>query len=121
TRYGFAKAPCRGRALARGSARLPQWRVSLCRAFMLIDSRHGIKPVDIEIMDMLDTAAVSYQIVMTKADKVKAAELDKVIEETIATLASRPAAYPELLVTSAEKQEGIEDLRATIVKLARES
>jgi len=71
-------------------------------------------------MDMLDTAAVSYQTVLTKADKVKASALDKVIEVTAKTIGKRPAAYPQLIITSAEQQEGIEDLRAAIVRLALE-
>jgi len=95
-------------------------RASLRRCFLLIDSRHGIKPVDTEIMDMLDAAAVSYQTVLTKADKVKAQQLDNIIEATAKTIAKRPAAYPQLIVTSAEKQEGIEDLRAAVARLAFE-
>ena len=96
-------------------------RASLRRCFLLIDSRHGVKAVDTEIMDMLDAAAVSYQTVLTKADKMKEAALDAVIASTAQIISKRPAAYPQLIVTSAEKQEGIEDLRAAVVRLAIES
>jgi len=120
--YGYAKAP---------KSEVERWqgvlngylsgRASLRRCFLLIDSRHGIKAVDTEIMDMLDSAAVSYQTVLTKADKVKAAALDSVIEATAKIISKRPAAYPQLIITSAEKQEGIEDLRAAVVRLAMET
>jgi len=120
--YGFAKAP---------KAEVERWqgvlrnylsgRASLRRCFLLIDSRHGIKAVDSEIMEMLDVAAVSYQIVLTKADKIKAEAMDTVIAETARAIAKRPAAYPQMIVTSAEKQEGIDDLRAAIARLAAES
>lgn len=120
--YGFAKAP---------KAEVERWqgvlrnylsgRASLRRCFLLIDSRHGIKAVDSEIMEMLDVAAVSYQIVLTKADKIKAEAMDTVIAETARVIAKRPAAYPQMIVTSAEKQEGIDDLRAAIARLAAES
>lgn len=120
--YGYAKAPKaeveRWQGVLRGYL---SGRASLRRCFLLIDSRHGIKEVDTDIMDMLDTAAVSYQIVLTKADKVKAEALDAVIETTAKTIGKRPAAYPQLIVTSAEKQEGIEDLRAAVARLAFES
>jgi len=119
--YGYAKAPKsevkRWQGVLRGYL---SGRASLRRCFLLIDSRHGVKAVDTEIMDMLDTAAVSYQTVLTKADKVKASALDKVIEVTAKTIGKRPAAYPQLIITSAEQQEGIEDLRAAIVRLALE-
>lgn len=119
--YGYAKAPKseveRWQGVLRGYL---SGRASLRRCFLLIDSRHGIKAVDTEIMDMLDTAAVSYQIVLTKADKMKAGALDDVIADTVAKIAKRPAAYPLLLVTSAEKQEGIEDVRAAVARLAIE-
>lgn len=120
--YGYAKAPKteveRWQGVLRGYL---SGRASLRRCFLLIDSRHGIKAVDSEIMEMLDTAAVSYQIVLTKADKIKASEMDKVVKETAAAIGKRPAAYPQLIVTSAEMQEGIEDLRAAVVRLAMES
>ena len=120
--YGYAKAPKseveRWQEVLRGYL---SGRASLRRCFLLIDSRHGIKSVDTEIMDMLDAAAVSYQTVLTKADKIKEAALDAVIASTAKTISKRPAAYPQLIVTSAEKQEGIEDLRAAVVRLAMES
>ena len=120
--YGYAKAPKteveRWQGVLRGYL---SGRASLRRCFLLIDSRHGVKAVDTEIMEMLDTAAVSYQVVLTKADKVKAGELDRVIENTAKVIGKRPAAYPQLIVTSAEKQEGIEDLRAAVARLAFES
>ncbi len=119
--YGYAKAP---------KAEVLRWqgvlrnylsgRASLRRCFLLIDSRHGIKAVDTDIMDMLDVAAVSYQIVLTKADKVKAQQLDNIITNTTQSIAKRSAAYPQMIITSSEKQEGIEDLRAAVARLAFE-
>ncbi|WP_207480276.1 ribosome biogenesis GTP-binding protein YihA/YsxC [Arenibaculum pallidiluteum] len=93
-------------------------RVELRRALVLIDSRHGLKPNDIEMMGMLDKAAVPYQIVLTKADKVKASALAKVREETAAGLRKHTAAHPEVAVTSAEKGLGIAELRASLATLA---
>ena len=84
------------------------------RAFLLIDSRHGLKPVDLEAMDALDLAAVSYQVVLTKADKLKPAELKATLERTAKAIAKRPAAYPEALATSSAKGSGIPELRAGI-------
>lgn len=119
--YGFAKAPRheveRWHEVLRGYL---SGRASLRRCYLLVDARHGLKAVDLEIMEMLDVAAVSYQIVLTKADKLKAAPLQKIIDGTAAAIAKRPAAYPELIVTSAEKAEGIEDLRAAIARIALE-
>ncbi len=93
-------------------------RAGLRRVFLLIDSRHGIKPSDIELMEMLDDAAVTYQLVLTKIDKIKRAELDKVMRRTSRTIVKRPAAHPELMVTSSEKKTGLDDLRAEIATLA---
>ena len=93
-------------------------RPNLRRTVLLIDARHGIKKTDREIMDMLDEAAVSYQAVLTKADKPKAAELDRLIDETTAELAKRVAAYPTLAVTSSIKGTGIAELRAELAALA---
>ena len=87
-------------------------RQVLARAFVLIDSRHGIKPVDEEIMDMLDAAAVSYHLVLTKADKNKATDLAKVVEATATQARKRPAAHPDMFVTSSEKGMGLAELRA---------
>lgn len=93
-------------------------RAGLRRVFLLIDSRHGIKPSDIELMEMLDDAAVTYQLVLTKIDKIKRGELDKVMRRTSRTIGKRPAAHPELMVTSSEKKTGLDDLRAEIATLA---
>ncbi len=95
-------------------------RTNLARVFILIDARHGLKPTDDPLLKDLDLSAVVYQIVLTKADQVKPAELDKRIAETRQKLARRPAAYPEILVTSSHTGLGIEALRATIAKLLAE-
>ena len=117
--YGYAEAPV---------AVVEKWqkllkaylsgRVSLRRAFVLIDTRHGIKAVDDEIMTLLDQSAVTFQVVMTKADKVKEAERDRILAQVRKALSKHPAAYPELLMTSSEKGWGIENLRALIAGLA---
>ena len=90
-------------------------RQALKRAFVLIDSRHGIKPVDIEIMDMLDAAAVSYVLVLTKADKIKATDLTEVTERTLGAARTRAAAHPDIIATSAEGGLGLPELRAAIL------
>lgn len=116
--YGYAEAPVA--IVAKWQALLKSYlsgRQTLRRAFVLIDSRHGVKSVDEEIMDLLDRSAVTFQAVMTKADKISKAELDKNIAQTRETLSKHPAAYPELIVTSSEKGLGIETLRATIATL----
>ncbi len=87
---------------------------------MLIDSRHGIKDVDAAILDTFDKAAVSYQIVLTKADQVKAGELARRIEETAAQIARRPAAFPEIIATSSHGGAGVPELRAAIARLVAE-
>ncbi len=114
--YGFAKAPPsvteQWRKLVRDFLR---GRVVLKRVLLLIDTRHGIKDVDTEMMRMMDEAAVGYRVVLTKADKIKASELDKVYTETQAAARKRTAAYPEVLVTSSEKKMGIEELRAAVL------
>ncbi len=92
-------------------------RPNLRRVFVLVDSRHGIKGIDIETMNQLDEAAVSYQVVLTKSDKLKQAERDKVLEATTAAIAKRPAAFPDVIITSSEKGSGIPELRAEIVGL----
>ena len=117
--YGYARAPKTEisnwtrvtRAFLRG-------RAGLRRVFLLIDSRHGIKPSDVELMELLDDAAVTYQLVLTKSDKIKKAELDKIMRRTSRTIGKRPAAHPELMVTSSEKKTGLDDLRAEIATLA---
>jgi GTP-binding protein len=119
--YGFAKAP---------KDKVETWtaliraylsgRPTLRRVFLLIDSRHGIKPPDREIMKMLDTTAVPYQIVLTKADKISVPALDAVKTATEQALSQHPAAFPTVLVTSSEKGAGIEELRATLAALLRD-
>lgn len=115
--YGFAKAPKdmvrRWRFLVNDYLR---GRAVLKRALVLIDSRHGIKDVDREVMKMLDEAAVSYRLVLTKADKVKASELDAVTERTKTEARTHVAAHPDLLVTSSEKGMGIAELRAAVLE-----
>ncbi|VWX60869.1 ribosome biogenesis GTP-binding protein YihA/YsxC [Sphingorhabdus sp. 109] len=114
--YGFAKAPPKvvqkWRFLINDYLR---GRAVLKRTFVLIDSRHGIKPVDEEVMEMLDKAAVSYRIVLTKADKVKQAQLDATAEQVAAIAKKHPAAHPELLLTSSEKKQGIDELRQAVL------
>jgi GTP-binding protein len=116
--YGFANAPLP--VVEKWQRLLKQYlsgRQTLRRAFVLIDARHGVKPVDEEIMSLLDSSAVIFQAVLTKADKVKEKERFKVIEQVKSKLAAHPAAYPELVVTSSEKGWGIETLRAIIATL----
>jgi GTP-binding protein len=114
--YGYAKAPKHEvkawQSVLRGYLR---GRPGLTRAFVLIDSRHGILKADEEMFDLLDEAAVTYQVVLTKTDKIKASELDKVAEATAAEVRKHVAAYPELHLTSSEKGMGIDALRAAVV------
>ena len=116
--YGFANAP---KKVVEGWQRLLKaylsGRSTLRRAFVLVDSRHGVKPVDEEIMGLLDKSAVTFQIVMTKADKVKGAELERILEQVRGAARRHPAAYPEIVLTSSEKGVGIEDLRGIIATL----
>lgn len=93
-------------------------RAGLRRVFLLIDSRHGIKPSDIEVMEMLDEAAVTYQIILTKTDKIKKNDLIKITEKTLKFIAKRPAAFPIIIATSSEKKNGLDVLRAEIAGLA---
>ncbi len=93
-------------------------RAGLRRVFLLIDSRHGLKPGDIDIMDMLDETAVIYHIILTKVDKLKKGELHKVTDKTLAAIAKRPAAFPGLIPTSSVKKNGLDLLRAEIATLA---
>ena len=115
--YGFAKAPPevakKWQRLVRDFLR---GRVVLKRVLLLIDSRHGIKPPDLEMMKMLDEAAVVYRLVLTKADKIKASELDKVMADTLVEARKHSAAYPELLVTSSETKAGIAELRSAVLE-----
>lgn len=92
-------------------------RQTLRRAFVLIDTRHGVKAVDDEIMGLLDRSAVTFQVVMTKSDKVNLATREANIEQVKQALQKHPAAYPEIIVTSSEKGEGVETLRAVIATL----
>lgn len=92
-------------------------RTTLNRAYVLIDARHGLKSVDQEPLSALDAAAVSYQIVLTKADKIKPSELEKVVEATQNGIKKRPAAHPVVRVTSAETGLGIAELRAEIARI----
>ena len=118
--YGYASAP---------KEKVDLWtklvfdylrgRVSLKRVYLLIDARHGIKKNDEEVLDLLDKAAVSYQVVLTKTDKIKTAGVPRLLAETAEKIRRRAAAYPEVLATSSEKDEGLEELRAAIVKAVR--
>jgi len=117
--YGFANAPVK--VVEKWQRLLKAYlsgRANLRRAFVLIDSRHGIKQVDEDILSLLDTSAVPFQVVMTKADKVRKSELETVIAQVRGALAKHPAAYPELVVTSSEKGTGLATLRAIIAAIA---
>jgi GTP-binding protein len=119
--YGYAKAP---------KEQVDQWtrlvfdylrgRSTLKRVYVLIDARHGVKANDEEVFSLLDKAAVSYQLVLTKTDKIKAAGVPRLIEETLAKIRKRPAAYPAVLATSSEKGEGLEELREAIATAIRQ-
>ena len=115
--YGFAKAPLKvvdaWKRLVRDYLR---GRVELKRTLVLIDSRHGVKDVDRDMMKMLDEAAVGYRLVLTKADKIKASELEAVLAATQAEARKHPAAFPVVHVTSSEKGMGIEELRAAVLE-----
>jgi len=119
--YGYASAP--KTKVASWTKLIHQFllgRATLARVYVLIDARHGIKDVDQDVLKTLDKSAVSYQVVMTKADQVKPAELQKHIEETTAALAKHPAAFPEVLVTSSKNGAGMPELRAAMVRLLGE-
>lgn len=116
--YGYANAPLP--VVEKWQRLLKQYlsgRQTLRRAFVLIDARHGAKKVDEEILSLLDSSAVTFQVVLTKADKVKEVEREKVLTQVRAALAKHPAAFPEIIVTSSEKGWGIPTLRATIATL----
>jgi GTP-binding protein len=118
--YGYAKAP---------KTEVEKWtrlvfdylrgRATLKRVYLLIDSRHGIKKNDEDVLKLLDTAAISYQVILTKSDKIKASELEALIVQTTAQIAKHPAAFPEIIATSSEKGVGIDDLRKAIAKVIR--
>ena len=95
-------------------------RANLARVYLLVDARHGLKPVDAEVLETLDKAAVNYQVVLTKADAAKHAELAALVAATKTALAKHPAAHPEVLVTSARSGAGIPELRAAIARLLSE-
>lgn len=116
--YGYANAPLP--VVEKWQRLLKQYlsgRQTLRRAFVLIDARHGVKKVDNEIMSLLDSSAVTFQVVLTKADKVKEAEREKILMQVKDALSKHPAAYPEIVVTSSEKGWGISTLRAIIATL----
>lgn len=117
--YGYARAPKREvKEWTRLVFDFLRGRVNLRRVYVLIDARHGIKENDKEALAVLDKAAVSYQIVLTKSDKEKPAALAAVMAATRAAIARRPAAHPEVIATSAETGAGIDLLRAEIAALA---
>ncbi|TMJ03314.1 MAG: YihA family ribosome biogenesis GTP-binding protein [Alphaproteobacteria bacterium] len=119
--YGYAEAP---------KAKVEAWtglihaylsgRANLARVYVLIDARHGLKEADEAVLKTLDVAAVSYQVVLTKADQVKAAELEARMAATAAALARRPAAFPEILATSSRDGSGMAELRAAIARVVKE-
>ncbi|PHP64810.1 YihA family ribosome biogenesis GTP-binding protein [Zhengella mangrovi] len=114
--YGFAQAP---KDLVDRWTKLVfdylRGRVTLKRVYVLIDARHGIKKIDGEVLDLLDKAAVSYQIVLTKTDKIGEKAVPHLISDTLAKISKRPAAYPEVIATSSEKNRGLDELRQAIV------
>src|SRR5713226_1510088 len=119
--YGYAAAP--RTKVASWTAlihKFLQGRSSLARVYVLIDSRHGLKDVDLDVLTTLDKAAVSYQVVLTKADQVKAGELEQTIAGVTAALAKHPAAFPQVLVTSSRTGAGMPELRAAMVRLLGE-
>ena len=117
--YGYAKASKSD--IARWTKLTRQFlfgRASLRRVFLLIDSRHGLKDSDLELMAMLDETAVTYQLILTKTDKLKKGELEKVSTKTQKAIAKRPAAFPQIINTSSETKNGLDLLRAEIATLA---
>jgi GTP-binding protein len=119
--YGYAAAPkAKVAAWTALIHRFLQGRSTLARVYVLIDARHGLKDVDLDVFKTLDKAAVSYQLVLTKADQVKRGELDARIADTAAAIAKHPAAFPEILATSSKSGDGIADLRAAMARLLRE-
>ena len=118
--YGFAKAP--KDQVDRWTALVFDYlkgRVTLKRVYVLIDSRHGLKKIDEEVLDLLDKAAVSYQIVLTKTDKIKPPAVRRLVDETLDKVRRRPAAYPSIIATSSEKGDGMEELRDAIALASR--
>jgi GTP-binding protein len=116
--YGYARAPLE--KVAKWQDLLKRYlagRVTLARAYVLIDARHGVKAVDHEIMTLLDRSAVSFQVILTKADKPRTGEMARILEAVKVDLGKHPAAYPEIIVTSSEKGDGLELLRAAVAAL----
>ena len=116
--YGYAEAPLA--VVAKWQALLKSYlagRQNLRRVFVLIDARHGVKDVDDEILRLMDRSAVTFQVVLTKVDKISMVEKLAVIEQVKGALTKHVAAYPEIIVTSSEKGEGIETLRAVIATM----
>ena len=119
--YGYASAP---------KAKIASWtalihkflqgRSSLARVYVLVDARHGLKDVDLDVLKTLDKSAVSYQLVLTKADQVKATELEETLAATVTALAKHPAAFPEVLVTSSRTGAGMAELRGAMMRLLGE-
>lgn len=119
--YGYAQAP---------KAHVDAWtklvfdylrgRATLKRVYVLIDSRHGIKKNDDDVLSLLDKAAVSYQVVLTKTDKIKAGAVPHLMAETLEKIRKRPAAFPEIVATSSEKGDGLDELRAAILTAIRD-
>jgi GTP-binding protein len=113
--YGFAEAPVK--VVEQWQKLLKSYlsgRPNLRRAFVLVDARHGVKPVDNDIMSLLDSSALTFQVVLTKSDKIKAAERDKMLAQVRDALAKHPAAFPEIVLTSSAKGDGVDTLRAVI-------
>jgi GTP-binding protein len=116
--YGYANAPIK--VVEKWQNLLKQYlagRQSLRRAFVLVDGRHGVKKVDTEIMSMLDSSAVTFQVVLTKLDKVKENDRENILEQVRSSLQKHPAAFPEIILTSSEKGWGIQTLRSVIAML----
>lgn len=116
--YGYANAPIK--VVEKWQNLLKRYlagRQSLRRAFVLVDSRHGVKKVDTEIMSMLDSSAVTFQVVLTKLDKVKEKDRENILKQVRASLQKHPAAFPEIILTSSEKGWGIPTLRSVIAML----
>jgi GTP-binding protein len=119
--YGYAAAPKQKvQAWTQLVYEYLRGRANLARVYVLIDSRHGLKDSDLPALDVLGEAAVSHEIVLTKADQVKPAELETCIGETRAALAKRPAAFPDLIATSSRSGDGVPDLRAAVNRLLAE-
>src|SRR3984957_11072664 len=119
--YGYASAP--KAKVASWTALIHQFlqgRSSLARVYVLIDARHGFKEVDLDVLKTLDRSAVSYQVVLTKIDQVKPAQLEQRVTDVKAALAKHPAAFPEVIVTSSQTGAGMQELRAAMVRLLGE-